>query len=70
MQARGKTKKILIKVYQIQSLVGEAWMHHQNDRNPEGFELAQKALKKAESLCWEITGMYDYFDIESKSDKT
>lgn len=38
-------------VSQLQRLIGEAESLHGNDRNPNGFELGQKALKEAFNLC-------------------
>lgn len=59
MQARGKTREILKLVGEIQNLVGSARMFHGDDKNPDGFALAQQQLEKAHDLCIKIRGMYD-----------
>lgn len=59
MKARGRTKKILLKVGQIQGLIGEAKTFHGNDRDNFGFERGQKKLEEALNICYEITAMYE-----------
>jgi len=51
---RKPTRKDLLRVItELQKLIGTALMHHGNDRNGNGFELGQKALSEAHTLCIE-----------------
>jgi len=43
--------QLLRVVAELQSLIGEASAAHGNDRDPDGFEKGQAALRKAFGLC-------------------
>lgn len=59
MKARGNTKIILEKVGEVQHLIGKAKGMHDNDRDVNAHEIAQKLLAEAFDLCVEIRNMYD-----------
>jgi uncharacterized protein (DUF1778 family) len=46
------TRAVLLRVVEeLQNLIGQASAHHGNDRDPDSFELGQKALEQAHDLC-------------------
>lgn len=49
-------RDLLIAVHTLQGLIGDAYMFHGNDRDPNGFERGQNALKEAERLCHCVLG--------------
>lgn len=57
--ARGNVRKILIKVGEIQSLVGAARGQALNDRDPYMMDKLIPSLEKAFELCLEIRGEYE-----------
>ena len=59
MKARGNTRKLLIVIGKLQSLIGSAESNHNNDRDPRGFENGQRALREAFQLCVNATSGYD-----------
>lgn len=61
---RGKMRKVILLVGEIQGNVGYARELHFNDVSQTSFEQAQDLLKEAFDLCIEITAMYD--PVESK----
>ena len=65
--ARGNTRKIIVMVGEIQSLVSSSKGHVMNDRDPNSMDKILPALDKAFELCLEITGMY--YQIETQANK-
>lgn len=65
-QARGEMKQVIRNVAEIQSLIGRAIGMHEADRDPNGFRLAQAALREAFELCIETAGAYYPTDAEPK----
>lgn len=57
--AKGNTRKLLIVIGKLQTLIGQAKNNHENDRNPNGFEKGQKALDEAFRLCLQARSEYD-----------
>ena len=68
VKARGKTKRIIQTVGQVQGLIGSAINLHWDDINPSSFEKAQNKLSEAFDLCVKITGMYDPLESEASDD--
>ena len=44
-------RTLLRVVNELQNLIGEAQMHHRNDRDPDGFEKGNNKLDAAFELC-------------------
>ena len=59
MKARGNVRKLLIVIGKLQSLIGSAETNHNNDRDPNGFDKGQTALREAFQLCIDATSKYD-----------
>lgn len=57
--AKGRTRKIVRLVGEIQALIGSAKGNVLNDRNPYAIDDAMQNLEKAFDLCLDITGMYE-----------
>ena len=69
MIARGNVRRIVHMVGEMQNLIGYAHGNHQNDRDPDGFEKAQKALGEAFDLCVQIRGMYDPLPADRREEQ-
>lgn len=63
--ARGNTRRIIMKVGEIQQLVGVARGAAWDDRNPDRMERLISALDRAHELCIDITGMYAPVDVDT-----
>lgn len=57
-QVRGEARKLLIVIGRLQSMIGSARGLHENDRDPMGYEMAQRKLSEAFELCVATTGKY------------
>ena len=49
-------RELLVVIARLQSLCGEAMMGYGNDRDPNGFEKGQTALKVLHALCIDAAG--------------
>ena len=58
-QARGQTKRLLIAISEIQTLIGSAHNKHFNDRSQSAFAEAQAELERAFRLCVDATSEFD-----------
>ena len=54
------------KLNRIQGLIGHAGALHGNDRDPNGFEQGQNAIKEAFKLCVEMLGKYPPVDMPER----
>jgi len=59
MKARGKVRELLIVIGELQSLIGRAKESHYNDKDPDGFQKGQEALRKAFDICINATSAYE-----------
>ena len=66
MKARGETRKLLIVIGELQSLIGTARALHENDRDPMGYTRGQNALSKAFELCLDATSRYEPIVVKEK----
>lgn len=48
---RPTRRDLLVVIGRLQDLIGETDHRHGNDRDPNGFERGQRALKLAHKLC-------------------
>lgn len=53
VRKRPTRRDLLLVITQLQGWVGEAAALHGNDRDPNGFERGQAALRRAFALCVE-----------------
>jgi hypothetical protein len=51
MRRRPTRRDLLVVIGQLQRLIGEASMHHGNDRDANGFEKGVRVLREAHALC-------------------
>jgi len=59
IKARGREKKLLCVISDLQAKVGFARSLHFDDRSPGAFERAQNLLADAFRLCVDTTAEYD-----------
>ena len=65
--ARGHVRQLIIKIGTVQDLIGVAIACNANDRDPHGFEKAQRLLSQAFEICVEATGDYAPINLPNKS---
>lgn len=65
--AKGTVRKLLIKIGSVQDLISKAIACGGDDRDPHGFEKAQRSLLQAFEICVEATGDYAPINLPNEA---